>query len=204
MSLKANAVYALLVAANKPLRNVCRELPLDEEVVLRVADELGVNIIGGFAALTPARKVELAVIAIKGGVSLTEVCRALSASDFEAFVEEAFKAGGYLTERNVRLRRPRVEIDILAENENLLVGVDFKRWNKPLYPSTAAKLLDKQLERLKAYKRAVGKKKPAVPLIVTLLERDWWVVDRKPVIPVSKLNSFISVLPSLVDELEIA
>lgn len=204
MNPRARAVLALLLATSKPLHDVCCELLLDEELASKVAEELRVEVSGGLAMLPPAKKVELAIIAVKGGVSLTEVCRALSASDFEAFVEEAFKANGYATKRNVRLKKPRVEIDVLAESENLLVGVDCKRWNRPLYPGVAAKLLEKQLERLRAYKRTTGCAKVAVPLIVTLLERSWWQVDRKPVIPVSKLNSFILILPSLVDELETA
>jgi len=94
--------------------------------------------------------------------------------------------------------KKRRQYDVIARKSNQTFLVECKKWAGNRY-------------RLSALKRAIGQHKErttfyesitnedAVPLLVTLIEEEIRVFEGVPLVPVGKLNTFISELDSLAN-----
>jgi len=94
--------------------------------------------------------------------------------------------------------KKRRQYDVIARKSNQTFLVECKKWAGNRY-------------RLSALKRAIGQHKErttfyesitnegAIPLLVTLIEEEIRVFEGVPLVPVGKLNSFISDLDSYVN-----
>ena len=111
--------------------------------------------------------------------------------DFEAFVQSAFAAFGYSTQRNVRLRRPRAEIDLVCSRNGLAFAVDCKHWKRTVGHSSMKGISERQLER--ARRLAQSQDIPRIiPLVVTLRDESLQILENGiPVVPVCRLSDFI-------------
>jgi len=95
--------------------------------------------------------------------------------------------------------KKRRQYDVIARKSNQTFLVECKKWAGNRY-------------RLSALKRAIGQHKErtmfyesitnedAIPLLVTLIEEEIRVFEGVPLVPVDKLNSFISELDSYMNE----
>ena len=107
----------------------------------------------------PIQRLKIALEAIKLGADLERVCRNLSWSEFEEIAIKAFQVNGYLTIKHFRFRHKNRnwEIDILATKGRIIVCVDCKRWNRRLTSSTALKVVNAQIERVRSLAEALPK-----------------------------------------------
>ena len=106
------------------LRRKCRT----EEVLSRTLGELEADL-GG-----PQRPERLNVLAgialIKWGYDAESIAKGLNWDEFEEFCAGLFRASGFEVTRNIVLRNPRLQIDILARSHQIALSVDCKQWRK--------------------------------------------------------------------------
>lgn len=111
--------------------------------------------------------------------------------DFEAFVESAFAAFGYSTQKNVRLRRPRAEIDLVCSRKGLAFAVDCKHWNRTVGHSSMKGVSERQFERARRLAESQYVER-IIPLVVTLRDESLQILENGiPVVPVCRLSDFI-------------
>lgn len=97
------------------------------------------------------RKLSIALEAIALGANMEELARFLNWKDFENFSSKILNKYGYDIIKNfkIKINKKRIEIDILAIKENLILLFDCKRWNKPLIGKILENASKKQYFRAK-------------------------------------------------------
>lgn len=138
------------------------------------------------------RKIELF---IKNGLSLEEAFSMIDWKDFENVIGEIFELHGFKVSRNVIIktqRKRRYQVDLVAESFDIVFVVDCKQWKKHRYKiSELKKACLKQKERATMISSTLPRKK-IVPLIITLLDEGILEFERVFIVPLSKLNYFLS------------
>lgn len=156
------------------------------------------NLINGVGAI-----IFLSIQALKNGASLEEVLKIVRWQDFENFVEMILSEHGYATYKNYRIKKPRIEIDILALKRSFGLLVDCKQWHKILSPSNLNSIINKQIERAKIV-LLNDKKMPKniflVPVIVTLFPSHQRYYEGVPIVVCDMLKSFIGEIDGRIDE----
>ena len=153
------------------------------------------------------------------GVSPERAIALLNWRDFEVLCERGLQISGFSTRRGVRFSfgGRRYEVDVLAVDSDLALVIDCKMWSKGGTPR-ASKILEAaehQLERAIALKGAIERglvpelgtepgRGSMVPCVVTWLDFGTRLSKSGvPVIPVSKLPSFLNDLREMLDEIRV-
>lgn len=144
---------------------------------------------------TEADRMKLSLLALQKGCDIESISRSLSWKDFEALTSEILVLNGYSTKTNVHFSKPsRMQIDVIGANNNLAIVADCKHW-KRYSLSSISSYAKKQIRRTKilcrARKRIRYNISHAIPIILTLYSTDVKLIDRVPIVPISKFNSFI-------------
>ncbi len=155
-----------------------------------------------------AQRLRLAVRAIGLGADLETVSQLLRWQEFEGMAAIALEQNGYDVSKNLRFKlgRRRWEIDIVGCRKPLVMCIDCKHWHRRLSPSELRKIVEKQIERTKAF--AASLPNPAnriecvrwdharfVPSVLSLIEGSLKFYDDVPIVPVLKLQDFLTNLP---------
>lgn len=124
---------------------------------------------------------------------------------FESIITEIFQENGFHAKQNFRFKtRKRYEIDIVAVRSNRIFCIDCKWWGRGRYKKTGlkhaivsqenrAKELKKFLKRNPIAKSLLKVTKYKIyPLLITLHEEDMVHENKTFVVPVWKLNRFIT------------
>ena len=169
---------------------------------------------GKLVDVKPIQRLKIALEAIKLGADLERVCRNLSWSEFEEIAIKAFQVNGYLTVKHFRFRHKNRnwEIDILATKGRIIVCVDCKRWNRRLTSSAALKVVNAQIERVRALAEALPKIKGKikfplkreiflVPAILSLVPSSFKFYEKVPLVPILQLQTFLDELPAQIHSL---
>ena len=164
-------------------------------VAVHVLQELTKEGIGNFDKSTgvvfgAADRLRCAVAAIHCGCDIEDVSALLTWQDFEALASETLRAHGYNISRNLRLKKPRMEIDVVGVSSTLALVVDCKHW-KRYSRSAIAKYCELQATRSKRLLSSLRVER-AVPLIVTLHAPGCRFIDGIPIVPVNQLASFVA------------
>jgi len=94
----------------------------------------------------------------------------------------------------VMLKRPRRQIDIIAESATLGLSIDCKHWKNSPAVSSLSALVEAQVQRTLLYKRdakLIGDGLPILPMLLTLLDSQTRVVEDVPVVPIVLLRNFL-------------
>lgn len=152
----------------------------------------------GVFYFTNADRVKIALEAIKLGAALDEVSKYLGWEDFEGFAKEILERFGYRTIKNLRLKRPRLEVDLVGIKERSMLVVDCKRWQRGLGTSYAKKAAQLQTKRAEALMNSHIAKDMgvdyAIPMLLTLYAEDVPIVEGVPLVPIAKLSGFLNEL----------
>jgi len=96
------------------------------------------------------------------------------------------------------LNRKRRQYDVIARKNGRTFLVECKRWSGDRYRLSALKrAVVQHRERAGFYNEIT--QEDAVPVLVTLIEEEIRVFDGVPLVPIHRLNAFISELDSLAD-----
>jgi hypothetical protein len=155
--------------------------------ILRVAEELGVP-------ESAPRRVSAALALTKIGVDLGQVARSLTWKEFEGYCALAISAAGYLVRKNVRLRKPTRQIDILAESTSLVLSIDCKHWGRGASSGGLRAAAVAQIERTEVCAKGTltGLGRTFLPVLLTMVDNQVRIVEGVPVVPLQALREFLS------------
>jgi Holliday junction resolvase-like predicted endonuclease len=139
------------------------------------------------------------------GEEIENIVENIDWKQFEELVMEILKKHDFTTFQNFRFKTERrFEVDIIASNENNVLAIDCKQWNRGRYKKTSLKYAVKEqkyrLEELKKFvknnpitknKFQINKKTEFIALIITWFEEDLLKHDDTFVVPIWKLNQFL-------------
>jgi len=149
-----------------------------------------------------AGAVPRALMLVRAGRDAESASRGLTWSQFEDFCAEAVEAAGYQVSRNVRLRRPRRQLDLVAESPTMGLSIDCKHWKRGVGASTLGRLALAQVERTRQYKtRLDAPSKKFLPMLLTALDNGPRVVGGVPVVPLLALRDFLATVSRFDDGL---
>ena len=176
----------------------------DQISAKEILNVLVANKIGSFEGeiinFTQSDKLMAALFAIKQGAPIEEVSTFLNWRDFEGIVAEILQSKDFSIIRNLVLKKPRMEIDVIGVNHGVALLIDCKHW-KRLSQSALREIVRKQIERVKHYVEKTKDVK-AVPAIVTLYQEELSFIDKVPIIPILQFSSFVDEFYGNLDELK--
>ncbi len=146
----------------------------------------------------------LAVVALaRLGGDVDLAARSLSWGDFEDFCALAAAASGYRVRRNVRLRKPTRQIDVVAESQSLVLAIDCKHWRRGAGPGSLRPAAVAQTERAKLLMERENRSrgKAYLPVLVTVLDSQVRFLGGVPVVPLYGLKDFLAKVDRYDDRL---
>ncbi len=155
--------------------------------IVQVAGDLGLP------ADAP-ENVSAALALTKLGCDVDRVARSLAWDEFEDYCALVISAAGYTVRRNVRLRKPTRQIDIVAESPSLVLSVDCKHWRRGAGAATLAAPALAQTERTRLFagRSTKGGSTAFLPVLLTMVDNQVRVVKGVPVVPLQALREFLS------------
>ena len=157
----------------------------------------------GFLQMDTAQRMMLATELIHAGRDPQKVSHFLEWQEFERFAAETLEQNGFRTIRHLLFKSQigRREIDLLAWNDSFLLAIDCKHWLRGLSPLLSRRVAHAQSERAEALagrpeilrQHGVDKAENRflMPVILCLGQPRVGIVDGIPVVPISKLISFL-------------
>lgn len=132
-------------------------------------------------------RLEAGIVLIKRGLPTGAISGQLGWRDFEGLAARILESEGFEVERNVVLKKPRSEIDVVGVRMGTAMLIDCKHWRRTVPYAVA----ERQVGRARQW--AGLHKVPAVPVIVTLNQKrfDGGDVPAVPMVPISGLRSFV-------------
>jgi hypothetical protein len=181
---------------------------LSKSVAKSVIDFLAANSIGSISKSTikfsGSDKLYAAVIAVQMSCDIEQISRYLSWKDFEKLASEVLRSFGYHTRTNVRLVKPRMEIDVVGTlTDGFTIAVDCKHWKRSNL-SSITNFSQKQAarsERLLKYDKKIHQ---VVPVMLTLHAESVMFVGRVPLVPIHRFRSFIIDVKGFLPEIYVA
>ncbi len=147
-------------------------------------------------------RVKLAFSLLEQGFALEDVVKELDWEDFEEFSSNLMRKLDFKVRKRFILRKPKREIDLIAEKENYVLAIDCKSWKKAPYLSRFVKAIEDQRERCERLsKEANFKEKRIFPIILSLYEAEVNLVKGVPLVPLYKLRSFLLEFEGYTDKL---
>jgi len=164
-----------------------------------VANKIG-SFEGEIVNFYQSDKLRAALFAIEQGVPIEEVSTYLNWRDFEGIVAEILQSKDFSVIKNLILKKPRMEIDVIGVKHGIALLIDCKHW-KRLSQSSLREIVKKQVERVKHY---VAKTQGAiaVPAIVTLYQEELSFIDKVPIIPILQFSSFVDEFYGNLDKIK--
>jgi Restriction endonuclease len=177
-------------------------------VAKSVIDFLAANNIGSISKSTikfsGSDRLYAAVIALQTSCDIEQISRYLSWKDFEKLASEVLRSFGYHTRTNVRLVKPRMEIDVVGTStDGFTIAVDCKHWKRSNL-SSISNFCQKQAarsERLLKYDKTISQ---VVPVLLTLHAESVMFVGRVPLVPIHRFRSFIIDVKGFLPEIYVA
>jgi len=176
----------------------------NQKTAEKILDELIQNNIGekeeGKFFFNPGDKLKSALFALEKGALIDEIATQLNWKDFEGLVAEILKSKDFATIKNLILKNPRMEIDVVGIRLGIVLLIDCKHWKKQSTTALQRAVL-KQIERTKHYiTQAEGA--IAVPAIVTLYQDKVDFINRVPIVPIFQFSSFVDEFYGNLDEMK--
>jgi len=143
-------------------------------------------------------KLRFALYAIQKGVQIDEISKYLNWRDFEGLVGEILESHGFNVTRNLILKKPKREIDVIGTKLGITIIIDCKHW-KSLNASVLKNTVKKQILRVKQYLTETNST-IAVPAIVTLHQEQIRFIENVPIIPIIQLSTFLDEFYGNIDK----
>lgn len=188
---------------------ISQETMLPQDVIQnnlrKLADDHLIQLKEGSVRISPTQRLDLTILAIKGGVDIERVCQVLGWQEFEDLVSLVLNANGFSTQKHFRFRNREkgFEIDVLGVKKPLVFLVECKRWTRSWQRSATMKIVEKQIERTEALINSFQELRGRLeldgwrnawflPLILTLSETPLKTFKKVPVIPIFYFQTFVS------------
>jgi len=143
-----------------------------------------------------------ALAQMRAGRDVESASSTLTWSEFEEFCAEALASAGYVVRRNVLLRKPRRQLDLLAESSTIGLSIDCKHWRRGVGLATLERLVRAQAERTRQYKTRLDAPKIGIlPMLLTMVDNGTRIVYGVPVVPLFALKDFLATVSRFDDAL---
>ncbi len=176
----------------------------DQSSAKKILEELIKNNIGkkddGMFNFSPGDRLKAALYALKEGASIDEVSEHIGWKDFEGLVAEILASKDFATIRNMILKKPRMEIDVVGIKMGIALLIDCKHWKKNS-SSALQNVVSKQVERTKHYV-AQTQGSSAIPVIVTLYQDRIDFINKVPIVPIFQFASFVDEFYGNLDDMK--
>lgn len=173
-----------------------------ELVRLLARNEIG-YVDSDFISFDQLDKMRTAMLAIKMGVDVEDLSTMLNWKDFELLATNILDASGYVAHHGFRLRKPRIEIDVVGIKDGMALLIDCKHWKRSS-PSEMARFASMQVKRAEAFVRASKQQvRFAIPAVLTLHMESITFADNVPIIPVIKFRSFLNDVHGYINEIKV-
>ena len=111
--------------------------------------------------------------------------------EFEAFIDRVFVSFGFETTRNFRLKKPAMEVDLIASKGAVAFAIDCKHWKRTVGRASMSRVSSRQIARAHRILET-GFWSKVIPVVMTLRDESLFILENGvPVVPVSKLFDFI-------------
>jgi Holliday junction resolvase-like predicted endonuclease len=160
-------------------------------------------------------RLRLAVKAISLRADVESASSFLQWQEFENISAVAFTTYGYEVVQNLRFKHAarRWEIDLIACRKPLVLCVDCKDFHHRLSPSVMRRVVETQVERVRALANALPglaiglecarwDRAKFVPVVLVLIPSRFKFYDEVPIVPILQLQDFLSQLPVEVESLK--
>jgi hypothetical protein len=138
-----------------------------------------------------SHKISAALLALRIGGDIEHVSTCLSWKDFEKLASELLTFFGYRTRTNVRLSKPRMEVDVVGTDlDGFTLAVDCKHWKRNNLTSISF-FCEKQAARAKRLMECDKSIIHVVPIILTLHPDSVRFIHGVPLVPILKFRSFL-------------
>lgn len=126
---------------------------------------------------------------MKKGVLIDDISCQMNWQDFECLVAEILESKNFVTRKNIVLKKPRRQIDVVGSRLGVTMIIDCKHWKR--YSSSALRnVVKNQIERSKHYltntKGTIG-----IPVIVTTDYEKIDFINKVPLVPIHQFESFV-------------
>ena len=119
---------------------------------------------GGKIYFGASDRVRIAMFAASLVQDLGKVSSKLSWQDFESFVSEIAEHYDYITKNDVKVSKPRVQIDVIASKGSFCIAMDCKHWSKAASGSGLDEIAKKQAKRARIFLQSKHGRKYVVAL----------------------------------------
>ena len=175
-----------------------------EDLSKEILDNLMQNGIGKFEEgqiqFEDSDKIKTSIIAISMGAPIDEISRMLEWQDFESLAAEVLERRDFETTKNVIMRNPRIQIDVVGIKSEVAILIDCKHWNN-MTQSALHEAVKKQVIRTRQFV-SKHKVRGAIPAIVTLYQHNVQFIDKVPIIPIHQLDSFCDEFYGNLEEMQ--
>jgi hypothetical protein len=158
--------------------------------VLEFLHSQGIGKRGRSIEFSGSDRLDAALLCIRLGCDVEQVSKQLRWQDFERLASETLRSFGYKTRTNVRLTKPRMEIDVLGVDSGLAIAIDCKHWKRNNLSSLSL-YARKQVSRTREIAKRNKDMGRAIPAILTLHAEAVKFIDGVPIVPVSQFRSFV-------------
>jgi Nuclease-related domain len=145
-----------------------------------------------------------AILALQMGGDIEQVSTNISWRDFEKLTSEVLRSFGYHTRTNLRIAKPRMEIDVVGTSpDGLAIAVDCKHWKRSSLSSISnfSQKQAERAERLVEYDNTISQ---VVPVMLTLHVESVRFIDAIPIVPIHKFKSFVMDVKGFLSEIYVA
>lgn len=175
-----------------------------DDMSRQILDNLMQNGIGRFddgqVQFEDSDKLKTSILAISMGAPIDEISRMLEWQDFESLAAEILEKRDFDTTKNVIMKSPRIQIDVVGIKSDIAILIDCKHWSN-MNQSALQEAVIKQVIRTKQFV-SKHKVKGAIPAIVTLYQHSVQFIDKVPIIPIHQLDSFCDEFYGNLEEIQ--
>lgn len=147
-------------------------------------------------------KMQASILAMQIGTDPEDVSELLDWKDFEVLAANVLGASGYVTRHGFRLKRPRMEIDVVGIKDSMALLIDCKHWKRSSR-STLEKFASMQVQRAEVFLATDNNVRYAVPIILTLHSESTVFANNVPIVPITKFRSFLNEMSGYLDDIKV-
>jgi len=136
-------------------------------------------------------RIKASLLALQLGCDIHECAKVLSWKDFEHFTSELLTMFEYTTRVNIVLSKPRAQLDVVGIKKDFAITIDCKHW-KQSNKTTLTIYAEKQIRRTMLWLQREKKITKAIPLIITLDNVFFKLINGVPIVPILNLKSFLN------------
>lgn len=145
-------------------------------------------------------KTAMALLEAGSGASLDEVAAELDWRDFEGLTMEMLASKNFAVMKNLRFKKPAMEIDVVGIRMGVAMLIDCKHWKRNNLSSLDTAVV-KQIKRTRRYVAETAGS-IAVPVIVTLYQNEIRFIRNVPVVPIAGFSSFVDEFYGNLDDMK--